>query len=67
MLVRRPRGSFGPFTVGLVILLGVGSGVYIWGPTLQNYLNTDPEILAFRQKAKLERELEKTIKRTESK
>lgn len=32
------------------------------GPTLKHYLNNDPEILAYRKQAKLERELEKTVK-----
>lgn len=65
MLIRKPRGSAsGPLTLGLTILIGVAAGVYIWGPTLQNFMNTDPEILAFRQKSKLERELEKNIEKT---
>nr|CAH0101040.1 unnamed protein product [Daphnia galeata] len=45
MLIRKPRGSFGPITVGIVLLIGVAAGSYIWGPTLQHYMNTDPEIL----------------------
>lgn len=64
MLIRRPRGSSGPVTLGLVLLLGAASGTYIWGPGIQNYMNTDPEVLAYRKKAQLERELEKTIKKT---
>lgn len=62
MLVRKPRGSFGPVSVGLALVLGVGAGLYIWSPTLTHYLNNDPEVLAFRQKAKIERELEKAVK-----
>ena len=36
------------------------------GPEIHKYLNEDPEILAYRKKAKLERELEKTVKATEN-
>lgn len=62
MLPRKPRGGSSPFSVGLALVLGVGAGVYIWSPTLTKYLNTDPEILAYRKKAQLERELEKVAK-----
>ena len=41
------------------------SGAYIWGPSIQNYLNTDPEVQAFRKQAELAREIEKTIKTIE--
>lgn len=61
MLIRKPRGGgLGPFSVGLAILLGSAGGTYIWGPSIREYLNTDPEVVAWRQKAKLERELAKT-------
>lgn len=59
MLIRKPRGTGGPWTVGFVIVLGVAGGVYIWGPSIQKYLDTDPEIVAWRQKSKLARELDK--------
>ncbi len=61
MLIRRPRGT-SPFTLGVVILVGIAGGVYIWSPALTKYLNTDPEILAYREKAKFERELEESLK-----
>lgn len=65
MLIRKPRGTGGPFSIGLVLLLGVGSGVYIWGPALHEYLNNDPEVLAFREKSKLNRQLNKDLARSE--
>ena len=62
MRLRKPR-SMTPFSMGMAILLGAFGGVYIWGPSLQHYLNTDPEMLAYRKKAQLERELEKQLKK----
>lgn len=61
MLIRRPRGTSSPLTLAVVTLIGIGAGVYIWGPAVHNYLNTDPEVLAFREKSKLQRELNKEI------
>ena len=62
MLIRKPRG-LSPFSVGLTLLLGAAGGVYIWGPGLTEYLNTDPEVLAFRKQAAAERELQKSLKK----
>jgi len=62
MLIRRPRG-LSPWSVGFALVLGAVGGVYIWGPGLTHYLNTDPEVLAFRKQAAAERELQKSIKK----
>jgi hypothetical protein len=48
----------------IILFIGVAAGSYIWGPTLQHYMNTDPEVLAFRKKSQLERELNKIEKQT---
>lgn len=65
MLVRKPRGgASGPITFAVTILIGLGAGVYIWGPTLHKYMNSDPEILAYREKARIERDLERTAEKT---
>ena len=62
MLIRRPRG-LSPWSLGFAMVLGAVGGVYIWGPGLTNYLNTDPEVLAFRKQATAERQLEKLVKK----
>lgn len=67
MRIRKPRGTgvVTPFGLGLAILLGAASGSYIWGPSIIEYLNTDPAVVAYRHKAKLERELEATVRKIE--
>ena len=62
MLIRKPSGP-GPFTLGVVVLVGIFGGLYIWSPALTKYLNTDPEVLAYRERAKRERELMEITKR----
>ena len=64
-MIRKPRGGLGPFSVGLAIILGSFAGTYIWGPSIQEYLNTDPEIVAWRQKSKIEREIDRTVQQIE--
>ncbi len=65
MYIRKPRGGgITPTGLGIAILCGCFAGTYIWGPSIINYLETDPAVLASRHQAKLERELETIVEKS---
>jgi len=51
-------------TTNYYLFIGIAAGSYIWGPTIQHYMNTDPEVVAFRKKAQIERDLHKIEKQS---